>query len=296
MPTNIDPIDTHADQVNIWAVLFYVLGQWRWYVFGAVIGLFVGGLYFFIVPAKYEASVVIQPARIGSSGKSAAGRILSEEPEPAVMMIERLKQPSFYTESLREQCLIPDSKDFQKTMVENISANVVKSTALGPTLSMAKIIWKGKSTSEAGNCLEAIVGRLTQAQNQMIAPAIATLNEQKAQSQKLLDIYLAEVTSTKAKSAVNSNGANFNQIVVADALAQNLRNSYAMFKNELSEVTAQLMPPYTQPVTKLEPVYVSKTPTIPLGLALALGALIGIFGGVVALLVNRSIRLYKSQN
>ena len=59
MPTNIDPIDTHADQVNIWAVLFYVLGQWRWYVFGAVIGLFVGGLYFFIVPAKYEASVVI---------------------------------------------------------------------------------------------------------------------------------------------------------------------------------------------------------------------------------------------
>ena len=69
-----------------------------------------------------------------------------------------------------------------------------------------------------------------------------------------------------------------------------------MFKNELSEVTAQLMPPYTQPVTKLEPVYVSKTPTIPLGLALALGALIGIFGGVVALLVNRSIRLYKSQN
>ena len=140
------------------------------------------------------------------------------------------------------------------------------------------------------------MGRLTQAQNQMIAPAIATLNEQKAQSQKLLDIYLAEVTSTKAKSAVNSNGANFNQIVVADALAQNLRNSYAMFKNELSEVTAQLMPPYTQPVTKLEPVYVSKTPTIPLGLALALGALIGIFGGVVALLVNRSIRLYKSQN
>jgi len=297
MPPNMDPIDTHADQVNIWAVLSYVAGQWRWYVLGAIMGVIVGGLYFWVVPAKYEASVVIQPARVGSILKGSVSRVQSDEPEPAPLMIERVKQPGFYTEAIREQCAVGASEDFQKNMVDNINVNVVKLPNPTPqSLTMAKITWKGPTASAAGKCLEAIVATLTQAQNQIIAPTLATLAEQKAQSQKLLDVYLAEMANSKNKSLANSGGANFNQMVVADNAAQNLRESLALLKTELAEVTAQLAPPYSQPVTKLEPIYVSQTPTIPLGLALAIGALIGILGGVIALLVTRSIRLYKAHD
>lgn len=296
MLSHNDPIDTHADQVNIWAVLTYVLGQWRWYVLGGIFGLIAGGLYFWVVPAKYEASVVIQPARVGSILKGSINRVQSDEPEPAPLMIERLKQPSFYTETLREQCSVLDSTDFQKYMVDNINISVVKlPNPTSQSLTMAKIVWKGKSAITAGNCLEAIVGTLTTVQNRIIAPAIASLNEQKTQAQKLLDIYVTEMTGAKTRLAVSSNGSNFNQIVIADNAAQNARTSYAVFKNELAEVTAQLTPPYTQPVTQLEPIYVSQTPTIMLSVALTLGALIGIFGGVLALLVTRSIRLYRAQ-
>jgi hypothetical protein len=297
MPPDMDPIDTHADQVNIWAVLSYVAGQWRWYVVGGILGVIAGGLYFWVVPAKYEAGVVIQPARVGSILKGSVSRVQSDEPEPAPLMIERLKQPGFYTEAIREQCAVAASDDFQKNMVDNMNVNIVKLPNPTPqSLTMAKITWKGSTASASGKCLEVIVAALTQAQNLIIAPTLATLAEQKAQSQKLLDVYVAEMANSKNKSAANAGSANFSQIVVADNAAQNLRESLALLKTELAEVTAQLAPPYTQPVTKLEPIYVSQTPTIPLNLALAIGALIGILGGVIALLVTRSIRLYKAQD
>ena len=295
MPSDLDPMDMHADQVNIWEVLSYVLNQWRWYVLGAILGLIAGGLYFLIAPAKYEASVVIQPARVGSILKGSISRVQSDEPEPAPLMIERVKQPGFYTESIREQCAVAASSDYQKNMVDNINVNIVKLPNPTPqSLTMAKIIWKGASAPAAGTCLKAIVEALTQAQNQIIAPTLATLTDQKAQAQKLLDIYVAELAGSKGKQAL-SGGANFYQNVIADNAAQNLRESLALLKTELAEVTAQLAPPYTQPVTQLEPIYVSQTPTIPISLALALGALIGLLGGVIALLVSRSIRIYKAQ-
>jgi len=297
MPSDIDSIDTRADQVNIWAVLSYVAGQWRWYLKGGVIGLILGGLYFAIAPARYEATVVIQPARVGSILKGSVSRVQSDEPEPAPLMIERLKQAGFFTEALRDQCALEASSDFQKNMVDNINVNLVKLPNPSPqSLTMAKITWRGTSASTAAKCLEAIVSAITQAQNQMIAPALATLAEQKAQSQKLLDIYVAEMANAKGKSAALAGGANLNQVVIADNATANLRSALSLLTTQLSEVTAQLTPPYTQPVTKLEPIYVSQTPTITLSLALFIGALIGIFGGVLALLVNRSIGLYKAQD
>jgi hypothetical protein len=297
MPSDIDSIDTRADQVNIGAVLSYVAGQWSWSLKGGVIGVILGGLYFAIAPAKYEATVVIQPARVGSILKGSVSRVQSDEPEPAPLMIERLKQAGFFTESLRDQCSLETSSDFQKNMVDNINVNLVKLPNPSPqSLTMAKITWRGASASTAAKCLEAIVSAITQAQNQMIAPALATLAEQKAQSQKLLDIYVAEMVNAKGKSVSSAGGANFAQVVIADNATANLRSALSLLTTQLSEVTAQLTPPYTQPVTKLEPIYVSQTPTIALSLALFIGTLIGICGGVIALLVNRSIRLYKAQD
>jgi len=291
MPSEIDSIDTRADQVNIWAVISYVVGQWRWYLAGSVIGLGLGGLYFAIAPSKYEATVVIQPARMGSMLKVGA-----QEPEPAPLMVERLKQPGFWSEALREQCSIAPSDDYQKDMVDKINSNIVKlPISAAQNFTMAKITWKGISPSASGKCLEAVVAQLTQVQNQVNAPAIAMLEEHKARSQNLYNVYVEELQGLRAKIPPTGGSANFNQIVIADNIVQNLRSGAANLKNEVAEITAQLAPPYTQPVTMLEPIYVAQSPTITLSLALIIGALIGILGGVVALLVDRSIRLYKAQ-
>ena len=174
MPSEIDSIDTRADQVNIWAVIIYVVGQWRWYVAGSVIGLGLGGIYFALAPSKYEATVVIQPARMGTILKVGA-----QEPEPAPIMVERLKQPGFWSEALREQCSIAPSDDYQKDMVDKINANIVKLSA-AQNFTMAKITWKGISPSASGKCLEAVVAQLTQAQNQVNAPAISMLEDHNA--------------------------------------------------------------------------------------------------------------------
>jgi len=296
MPIDMNQTFSRVDQVNIWAVLSYLAGQWRWYVIGGVAGLVVGVLYFWILPPKYEASVVIQPARVGSILRGSSARVQSDELEPAPLMIERLKQASFFTPSIRERCQVPNELDYQKNMAGDITANLVKLP--NPTfqsLSMAKISWRGQSPEVAQDCLEAIVEAVTQAQNQIIAPALATLVAQKERTQKQVELYYSELANLRGKGAGSQSPAsNFNQIVIADKAAQNLRESLANLVGQLSEETAQLMPPYSQPVSKLEPIYASHVPTITLKIALALGVLIGVLCGIFALLVTRSILLYRA--
>jgi hypothetical protein len=286
MPEDVNQTFSRVNQVNIWAVLLYLAREWRWYVVGMIVGVTCGLLYFFAIPATYEASVVILPARVGSIIKGS-----STEPEPAPLIIERLKQPGFFTESIRDQCQVAKDINYQKTMANEVSASLVK-----PLNTMVKITWKGNSPEVARACIETIVETITNTQNDIIKPVLSNLITQRDLTQKQLDDYLSELSSLNRKdNGSKSLANNFNQTVISERAAQNLRESVAALRVQLSEEIAQLLPPYSRPVIKLEPTYVSQTPIISLRLILFFGVLTGALGGILALLVVRSIRIYKDE-
>jgi hypothetical protein len=91
--------------LNIWEVMSLIRNQWRWPLFGGLIGLVAGFALYMVLPSKFEATVVISPARVGSLTVSTSGSSIvhGSELEPAALMIERFKQPSFYSASIREK-------------------------------------------------------------------------------------------------------------------------------------------------------------------------------------------------
>lgn len=286
----------HLKQVNVWEIMDFLKVHWRWYFFGSLLGLVVGALYYFFVPAKYEASVVLQPARVGSLLKGSIGKIQSDEPEPASLMVERFRQPSFFNQGLREGCQVKNEPGYQDEMVSTISASVVKSLHASPaSLTMVKVAWKASTPTAAESCLDLIIKNVTESQNSITRPAINALELQKNSTQTLVALYTNELAAIARKAQeLRPSPDGFNQAIVAANTAQNLRLSISDLRVLLAEQTAQLLPPYTQPLTKLEPISVSNKPVVTLRHALLAGLLIGLLAGLCTILIMRSIRIYKA--
>ena len=272
--------------------------QWRWPLFGGFIGLVAGFVLYMALPSQFEATVVISPARVGSLVISSTGATIVQgsEPESASLMIERFKQPSFYTPSIREKCQFKESPNYQAEMVKDLNANMVKLP--NPTfqsLSLAKISWNASSPQIASDCLSAIVFAVKEAQNLITAPVVAKLEAQKKITQDQVNLYLSELAKYEAKASNKDSSNNFNQIVIADKAAQNLRESLIIVRKQLAEEEAQLSEPYTQSVKQLEPIYAAFYPIITAKLAIIMGLLAGIFIGSFALLLKLSLWRYQSE-
>lgn len=284
----------HYSQVNIWEVVTYLRINWRWYVVGSLIGALVGFLLFWVVPPKYEASVVIQPARVGSiTGGFANPVVQGNELESAAFMVERFKQPGFFSESMRQRCQVAYTSGYQKEMANDLSASIVK--LQNQPMSLAKLSWKAATPEIAQDCILAIVEAITEVQNSIAGPVVSSLIRQREISQREVNLYLAELAKIdRQESRREPAQTAFNQIVIADKAAQNLRESLALARKQLAEEDAQLTAPYTQKVLTLAPVYASQDPTIAFKSAVGLSALLGMLFGICALLVRRSVLVSKS--
>jgi hypothetical protein len=199
--------------------------------------------------------------------------------------------------TIREKCQIKDYPGYQKDMANDLNANMVKLP--NPTmqsLSLVKLRWIASTPEMASSCLTAIVTAVRESQSSIAAPVIAKLLAQKKITQDQLDLYLSELAKLEGKPKNKDGSANnFNQIVIADKAAQNLRESLIHIRKVLSEEEAQLSEPYTQAVKQLEAIYAAPEPIITAKLAIFIGLLAGIFIGSFALLLKLSLSRYKSE-
>jgi hypothetical protein len=277
----------HSEQISAWQILDAIKSQWRWYVIGTIVGGVLGFVIYLGMPLKYEATVALSPARVGSI--TAGGLIQGVEPEPANFMVERFKQPNFYTEGIRESCGVENTDNYQQQMSKSVAATILKSTSL------IKVTLNGPTPAVAQDCMMAIVAQMVAAQAKVSEPVISKITAQTKVTKELVDKYTAELANLDSKRASKDvSSTNFNQIVIADKAAQNLREALAGARRSLTEEEVQLLKPYTQPVLELEPIYVSRLPLISLKLAIVLGGFTGLFLSIFGLLLKLSYRNYRA--
>ena len=284
-----------AEKLNLWEIGSYLKGHWKWYVVGGLCGAIIGFALYAFFPSKYQASVVIAPARVGSI--IGGGFVQGTEPEPAILMVERFKQPGFYTPAIAESCQFPISSTYQSEMSKTLSASVIKFPAgTSQAYSLVRLIWNGASPKIAQDCLAAIVERVSDTQNKIVTPVIEKLEAQTKLTQAQVDLFVFELDKLAARgNTKQANQENFNQIVVFDKAAQNLRESLVSARRQLSEDQAKLSPPYTQGLSVLEPIYVTDTPIFTAGLAIIIGFLAGLVLSILVLLLKRSAQSYHSE-
>ena len=142
----------------------------------------------------------------------------------------------------------------------------------------------------------AVVQAVSDTQNILITPVIAKLAAQKKLTQTQVTQYTTALAALEGRGASKEvSQTNFNQTIVADKAAQNLRESLTAARKQLAEEEAQSSEPYTQGVSILEPVYASPEPVITLKAAILLGILAGLFLAIFTLLLRRSQERFRSE-
>lgn len=217
----------------------------------------------FILPKKYEAKVTIRNATVGQLVLPQQGQQGQQGQQVGLVetntqSISRLSSPRFYNDKLISHCGLTN-EDAAESLSKSLKFVLVKLTNDLMTISY---VAKGQELTKV--CLQAVVDQLSQTQEEIAdgkkRQLQAQLTSQKAalvemeRSEKDLNNALVKngmSNRSPAESALMLYGIQAKQNIIQEA------------RRLVIELEASLLPPATQKLTPLEPIYVSSKPVSP---------------------------------
>lgn len=285
MPNEITPLNANDDGLNFWELLEAVISGWYWLVGGAVIGLVGTVGYVLVVPEKYEASAVIQPATVGV----AVGAVKGTDVESTAQTLERLKIPTFYSDLLLKTCGVEAQANPPQTLAMALKPTLVKGNSL------IQISYRAESAASAEACVAAVVEQLATSQALIAKPVIKTLEEQRMLTkQQLEESERFQAQIEKRVMTLDPSDAKFSQSMLMLNAALSKREEISKLRKLFIEQSLQLSEPYTQAAKLFEPIYSPKKSVFPKKTLTVAGGLVGGFlAGLLVLIVNRNWRRFN---
>lgn len=270
------------DALTLWDMLELVKSGWHWLIGGAGFGILVAVAFIWFVPAQYEAIAIIQPATVGITTTTTTTKGI--EVESTAQTLERLKTPTFYTDSQLQACDVRS----------RINARRVLATAIKPTLvkgnSLIQISYRADSPALAEACVADVVAQLAKVQAALSEPIIKTLDEQRLLTKQQLDeSERFQKQIEKRAISMDPSDAKFSQAMLMLNAALSKREEISKLRKLYTEQSMQLSEPLTQPTKLFEPIDASDKSVFPnKPLMVALGLVGGLMMGSLMLFVRRS--------
>jgi hypothetical protein len=214
----------------------------------------------FILPEKFEAKVTVRNATVGQMIMQQQGQQILQAGliETNTQSLSRLSSPRFYTDKLLSECGLTQ-ENAAESLSKTLTVAVVKLTYDLTTISY---VGKGKEMTQA--CLQAIVDHLSKTQEEISEGKKRQLQAQLT-SQKAALIEM-EKSEKDLNNALIKNGMS-NRSPAESALMlygiQAKQNIIQEARRLVIELEASLLPPATQKLMALEPIYVSTKPVSP---------------------------------
>lgn len=269
-------VEANDDEINIWELMEHLKSGWHWLAGGCAVGLLGATGFLMLVPAKYEATAVIQPATIGMI--VATTTTTTTTVEPVAQTIERLKLVTFYGDDTVKVCQAGSAKD----LAEGVKVSIVKGNNL------VSLGYRADSVALAEACMAKIVGQLSQSQLDIAKPLIKELEDQRASTKQQIDD--AERFLTQHEKGLSS-------APTGSVLLMLKREELMKLQKLYREQRIQLTEPLTQSMKLLEPIYAPERAVFPKKLLTVAGGFIGgLFLGLLAFFINRAWRRYKSMS
>lgn len=272
------PINTSqdVDEISLWDILVFFKEGWRWLACGVVAGALSAFGFVSASPAQYEATAIVQPATVGMSTTTTKG----VEVESVELTLERLKLPTFYDETMLQDCQAPS----QQALYGGLKASQVKGNSL------IQVSYRAQTVAVAEACVNSIVAALARLQAEIAAPIIKTFEEQLSLSRQRLADEKAFQAQAEKRLSESADGVSF---LILKALSK--REHIIQLQRQLVDQSMQLSAPITQPLRLLEPIYAPERLVGPKKLPVLAG---GLFGGLalggLAFFVRRSWLMRKA--
>lgn len=259
------------DGISLLDIYRFFIGGWRCIGGACAIGLIAGVAYAFIAPAKYQAEILVQ------------GALVAGQPvEAPIVLIEKLKQPTYYSDISLAQCTITETPNAKSSLAKNLKPVLNKGA---PLITMT---YTADSAQTAKECLESVLGDIAIDQHKIAAPLIKTRADQLASTKTKLE--LAEKVMEQfggKKLNFDIPDPKFSSSTLLYSIILSKQNEITDLRKSIETQMIELSPPQTQAASAITPIYAPDIRVSPKrSMAIAVGVFSGLAIGVLWVLAR----------
>lgn len=187
-----EKLEVENDEISLLSIYDFFQKGWRTLVGFALFGLIAGLVTAFVLPEKFLASALIESASVGKKEKNDS--IVRAGVEPASVLSEKMKVPTYYSEATIKACDLTDLANPSQALVNRLRPNVARSS------SYVSVEFKAESPATAKACLKGVLKDVVSNQAQLAKPLINNLEVELANAEQELQANITERDQQRLKN------------------------------------------------------------------------------------------------
>lgn len=181
------------DEMSMLDVYQFLKSGFRILITCSTLGLILGLVIAFVLPEKFQASALIEPASVAKKTTDGTA-VVAQSVEPVLVLAEKMKSPTYYSATTLQACGLDRFDNAPKLLVEALKPHVSKAS---PYVSIS---FRAQSSREASRCLEHVLQDVTSNQNHIAKPLVNNLEVALANSESELQANITERDQQRVKN------------------------------------------------------------------------------------------------
>lgn len=166
------------DEISLIDMYEFFMDGWKTLVGFVVLGISAGLVTAFVIPEKFQARALIEPASVAKKGKDDA--IVASAVESVAVLAEKMKVPTYYSAATIQACQLEKVVNPADALVKRLNPSVARNSTY------VSLSFKAESTAIASACLESVLKDVAANQAQLAKPMISNLEADLASAEQQL--------------------------------------------------------------------------------------------------------------
>lgn len=188
-----DQIPTQQNEISLFDIYDFFKEGWKIIIGFSVIGLLVGLVVAFVLPQKFQASVLIEPASVATR-PTADAAIIRQSVELPGVLAEKMRQPSYYSEKTLKVCTYHSEDNPALALVNRLRPSVARNSAY------VSVSYLAPSSKIAATCLENVLNDVVVNQARLSEPLISNLQVELSNAEQELKAAITERDQQRIKN------------------------------------------------------------------------------------------------
>jgi uncharacterized protein involved in exopolysaccharide biosynthesis len=266
------------DAISLADVLQFLSEAWKTIAGTAVLSTLLGLVAAFVLPEKFEASALVEPAKV-------MGKYI----ETSNVLAEKMRSPTYYSTATLDTCAYSGKRGARQAFVKDLKPQV------GRQSTFVSISIRAASPELARQCLAAVVEDVKRDQSELVSQQVAAAKERLKREQEKLELAervmnsIAERTMEQARKSAGIDVAGSTLIFIATQAKQ---AEIATLKNTVEQMAAELSESQTRLASLATPIFSPDEKVEPKRLMILVGACLG--GLMLGLFVALGRKAYRA--
>lgn len=170
--------ESDSDEISLIDMYEFFMDGWKTLVGFVVLGISAGLVTAFVIPEKFQARALIEPASVAKKGKDDA--IVASPVESVAVLAEKMKVPTYYSADTIQACQLEKVVNPADALVKRLNPSVARNSTY------VSLSFKAESTAIASACLESVLKDVAANQAQLAKPMISNLEADLASAEQQL--------------------------------------------------------------------------------------------------------------